>query len=308
MKMRFLFAILLCQLIPPPSASSAVFTFTSPDLPASIHGEASILNSGDFGAKPNSLTRVGLEEGFSRLPLSFEVNQGQTDAEVKFSSRGKGYTLFLTPNEAVLSLKRSQHSRSGDPHVDGTFRRFMTRMLDVKSLASKSRAHESLATNPLSATEVQNPAVLRIKLIGANPLPDIVGLEELPGKVNYFLGNDPKKWRTNISTFAKVKYKDVYPGIDLVYFGNQGQLEYDFIVAPGADPKVIKFEIQGADKFEIDAVGDLVLNTQQREIRQHKPVLYQEVNPNGSSLATTCSKESMNSALSWPRMMLPNHS
>ena len=75
--------------------------------------------------------------------------------------------------------------------------------------------------------------MLRIKLIGANPQPELVGLEELPGKVNYFLGNDPKKWRTNISTFAKVKYKDVYPGIDLVYYGNQGQLEYDFIVAPG---------------------------------------------------------------------------
>ena len=75
--------------------------------------------------------------------------------------------------------------------------------------------------------------MLRIKLIGANPQPELVGLEELPGKVNYFIGNDPKKWRTNISTFAKVKYKNVYPGIDLVYYGNQGQLEYDFIVAPG---------------------------------------------------------------------------
>ena len=106
MKICFLLAILLCQLIPPPSAGSAVFTFISPDLPASIQGEASILNSGNFGDKPDSLIKVGLKKGFGRLPLSFEVNQGQTDAEVKFLSRGKGYTLFLTPNEAVLSLKK----------------------------------------------------------------------------------------------------------------------------------------------------------------------------------------------------------
>ena len=135
---------------------------------------------------------------------------------------------------------------------------------------------KSLSETSQSATEAQNPAVLRIKLIGANPQPELVGLEELPGKVNYFIGNDPKKWRTNISTFAKVKYKDVYPGIDLVYYGNQGQLEYDFIVAPGADPKIIKFDIQGADKFEVDAGGDLVLHTQTGEIRQHKPIVYQE--------------------------------
>ena len=105
--------------------------------------------------------------------------------------------------------------------------------------------------------------MLRIKLIGASPQPGLVGLEELPGKVNYFIGNDPKKWRTNISTFAKVKYKDVYPGIDLVYYGNQGQLEYDFIVAPGADPKIIKFDIQGADKLELNARGDLALQNRQ---------------------------------------------
>ena len=216
----------------------------------------------------DSLTKVGLEKGFGRLPLSFEVNQGQTDAGVKFLSRGKGYTLFLTPNAAVLSLKRGQESRS--------------RMLDVKSVGSlsKSRTPKSVSKDSQSATEVQNPAVLRIKLVGANPQPEVVGLEELPGKVNYFIGNDPKKWQTRISTFAKVKYKDVYPGIDLAYYGNQGQLEYDFIVAPGADPKIINFTIHGADKLEVDEGGDLVLHTPRGEIRQHKPRVYQEVNGN----------------------------
>ena len=275
MKIRFLLAILLCQLIPPSSASSAVFTFTSPDLPASIQGEASILNSGNLAIEatmsnasinstlqPDSKSKIALQTGFGRLPLSFEVNQGQTDAEVKFLSRGKGYTLFLTPKEAVLSLKRGQ---------------YRSRMLDVKSVPSLAKSHKLLPKSSQSATDIENPAVLRIKLIGANPQPDIVGLEELPGKVNYFLGNDPKKWRTKISTFTKVKYKDVYPGIDLVYYGNQGQLEYDFVVAPGADPKMIKFEIKGAEKLELNARGDLLINTGHGEIRQYKPLVYQEI-------------------------------
>src|SRR5438046_3860535 len=82
-----------------------------------------------------------------------------------------------------------------------------------------------------------------MKLVGANLSPDVVGLEELPGKTNYFSGNDPNKWRTNVSTFAKVRYGNVYPGVDLVYYGNQGQSECDFIVAPGADPKAITWAV-----------------------------------------------------------------
>ena len=164
-----------------------------------------------------------------------------------------GLYLFLTPKEAVLSLKR------GGVQV---------RMLDVKSVPSLAKSHKLLPKSSQSATDIENPAVLRIKLIGANPQPDIVGLKDLPGKVNYFLGNDPKKWRTKISTFTKVKYKDVNPGIDLVYYGNQGQLEYDFVVAPGADPKMIKFEIKGAEKLELNARGDLLINTGHGEIRQ----------------------------------------
>jgi len=71
-----------------------------------------------------------------------------------------------------------------------------------------------------------------------------MGAEELPGKTNYFIGNDPKKWRTNVPTYAQVRYHDVYPGVDLVYYGNQGgQLEYDFVVAPGADPSAIALDV-----------------------------------------------------------------
>ena len=109
-----------------------------------------------------------------------------------------------------------------------------------------------------------------MKLVGANRAANVTALEELPGKSNYFIGNDPKKWRTDVPTYGKVKYQGVYPGIDLVYYGNQRQLEYDFVVAPGADPKAIALKIgTGNSKIEnrnskirVDASGDLVVEVE----------------------------------------------
>ena len=118
--------------------------------------------------------------------------------------------------------------------------------------------------------------VLRMKLLGANPASDVSGIDEMPGKSNYFIGNDAKKWHTNVPTYAKVKYKSVYSGIDLIYYGNQRQLEYDFVVAPGADPRRIQLGIRGARKISRSEDGDLVLAMDEGEVRWHKPVVYQE--------------------------------
>src|SRR5262245_60943775 len=115
-----------------------------------------------------------------------------------------------------------------------------------------------------------------MKLVGANPTPHMKGVEELPGKVNYIRGVDQTKWLNGIPTYAKVKYEDVYPGVDLLYYGNQGHLEYDFILAPGADPKTITLGFEGAQKLTVDQQGDLVLHTARGELRQRKPLLYQE--------------------------------
>ena len=114
-------------------------------------------------------------------------------------------------------------------------------------------------------------------LVNANPQSQATGHDALPGKSNYFIGNDPAKWRTNIPTHAKVKYEGVYPGVDLVYYGNQGQLEYDFVVAPRADPDLVTLAFEGARDVHIDARGELVLGVEGGEVRQHKPVVYQEV-------------------------------
>jgi len=134
----------------------------------------------------------------------------------------------------------------------------------------------------LTATEAvirnSQSAVLRMKLVNANPASEIEGLGELPGKSNYFIGSDPQQWRTGVTNYAKVKLREVYPGIDLVYYGHERQLEYDFILAPGADPKQIKLAFDGAERMRIDGDGDLALDTAAGEVRQHRPVIYQEVN------------------------------
>src|SRR5205823_8603709 len=140
--------------------------------------------------KPDESKRIELNQAYGKLPLSFEANQGQTAPQVKFLSRGSGYGLFLTNSEAVLVLTK------GD----------------------KSRASGAKST-VISQQPERQSAILRMRLAGANTASQITGQGELPGEVNYFIGNDPAKWRTQVPTYAKVRYDQVYPGIDLVYYG-----------------------------------------------------------------------------------------
>jgi len=191
-----------------------------------------------------------VSETYGKLPLHFEANRGQTHADVRFLARGPGYSLYLTPGEVVLLLARPNPDRKRNWHHD--------------------RQRRAARAQVISD-------VIRMNLMGAAPAPLVTGLDELHGKANYFIGNDPAQWRTNVPTYAKVQYRNVYPGIDLVYYGNQRQLEYDFIVAPGADPKKIVLGFKGADKLAIDAQGELVLHAAGGAIRQHKPVIYQEM-------------------------------
>jgi hypothetical protein len=195
-------------------------------------------------------TDARVNESYGKLPLQFEANRGQTDKDVRFLSRGPGYNLYLTANEAVLVLSK--------PNPD-----------------AKRDARSTQAQRGAKAQE--KSVALRMSLVGAARQPLVSALEEQAGKANYFIGKDPAKWRTNIPTYGKVHYRDVYPGIDLVYYGNQRQLEYDFVVAPGADPKKIVLGFKGSDKLEIDAEGNLVLRAAGGDIRQHKPVIYQEI-------------------------------
>ena len=120
-------------------------------------------------------------------------------------------------------------------------------------------------------------AVLRMKLVGTNAGAKVTGLEELPGKSNYIIGNDPKKWRTNVPNYGRVKYAQVYPDVDLVYYGNQRELEYDFVLAPGADPRQIELNFGGAKRLRLDADGNLIVSIAGGEVLEHKPVIYQDI-------------------------------
>ena len=211
--------------------------------------------------------KLQLASAYGKFPPSFEANQGQTNPRVKFLSRGSGYSLFLTPTEAVLTLRSSGQESQVKGQEAAVERPGL--------LSGRGAANEFLKER--SAASAVQATVLRMKLVGANPAPKISGVDELPGKSNYFIGNDPKKWRANVPTYAKVSYRRVYPGVDLVYHGTQGKLEYDFVVAPGADPGVIRLSFEGAERLELDAQGDLVLRTAAGQLRQHNPVVYQEV-------------------------------
>jgi hypothetical protein len=184
---------------------------------------------------------VRAQVAYSRLPLAFEANAGQTAGPVQFLARGQGYTLGLTPTEAVLTFAR------------------------------QGRA----PTSPAATDQAPAP-VVRMTLLGAHPDPQMRGMEALPGQVHYLRGRDPAQWHTHVPTYAKVCYQAVYPGVDLVYYGNHGQLEYDFVVAPGADPTRIQLGFQGVDRVEVDAQGDLLLRIGGGELRLHQPRIYQD--------------------------------
>ena len=267
---------------------------------------AAVRPAGGVGSPANQLV-----SNYGKLPLSFEANQGQTDSRVKFLSRGRGYSLFLTGDEAVLTLKRASQNanrKSQKAKVNALVAQHppfgaaaLPNLLPFPSASVENgwgqelekprdrRAGPALPSSPRLADSGESSAVLRMRLVGANPGAAVTGEDQLPGKSNYFIGNDPKKWRTNVPNYARVKYAGVYPGVDLVYYGNQGgQLEYDFVVAPDADPSVIALEVAaglslhpssengGAEPpLQIASDGDLVVKTDGGEVRFHKPVVYQ---------------------------------
>jgi len=180
-------------------------------------------------------------------PLHFEANKGQTDATVKFLSRGSGYNMFLTATETVVALNRTSSKKD------------------------------------VAATEER--AVVRMAWKGADPQARVTGLEPLPGKSNYLIGSDQSQWRTDITSFGKVQYENLYPGINLVFYGDQKQLEYDFVVAPGADLNAIRLSFAGEQRLNIDKQGNLVIRAGKEKLVQKAPVVYQEVNGTRQQIA-----------------------
>jgi hypothetical protein len=220
--------------------------------------------------KKAKVTRAKAADG--KTALRFEANQGQFDSQVKFISRTNGYNLYLTPTEAVMRLRKQP------PAVEKPSGNLAALIADQLSTTGVLASDTWLTRSRRTRRRPPLADVLRLKLIGAKPASRIYGADELPGHTNYFIGADSTKWRTEVPAYAKVQYENVYDGVDVVYYGHQGQLEYDFKVAPGANPAAIRLSFAGAEHLEIDQGGELVLRLAGREVRQRKPLAYQEVN------------------------------
>jgi hypothetical protein len=201
-----------------------------------------------------TLDRTQVMNSLDHTGLSFEPNVGQTASRVDFLARTGGATVFLTPTAAVFAIQKPP---PGPPSVDPS---------TVAGMPSPK------LTTPSS----DGGAAVYMQIVGANPSARPVGLQELPGKVNYFKGNDPAKWHTDIPTFGRVEYRHIYPGVSLAYYGGSSGLEYDFTVSPGADAHAIALKFDGADGVALDPQGDLVVHTAAGDLVQHAPVLYQE--------------------------------
>ena len=197
--------------------------------------------------------RIGAR--FEALPMAFEANQGQSDPQVKYMARGDGYTLFLTANDAVFSVRSPAAVELAAPTSAGKF---------------------GLRTRRASVAASEKTAAIRMQTVGGNDHAATSASAEVPGRINYYLGNDPSKWVVGAKQYSGVTYHDVYPGVNLAFHGDRRQLEFDFIVSPGASPAPIELGFKGADKITTDGAGNLVLSSAAGDVLLNKPVAYQE--------------------------------
>lgn len=201
--------------------------------------------------KENKLTEASVKSSYGKLPLSFIENIGQVDKSVSYYLKGKQGSVYFTKEAIVYNLFFNKGSNHTERRLDET--------VAQKRMGTSRRISFSL-----------RPA-------GANSKLELVSNNILPGRVNYFIGNDPNKWHTDVPIYREILYKDLYNGIDLKIYGTNNRMEYDFIVSPGADPGDIAIECEGVDGLKIDEKGDLLIETSLGNIRHLKPLIYQKI-------------------------------
>ena len=211
--------------------------------------QAASVNSNATVSSPAAASASRLKEAYGKLPLSFEPNLGQAPRGVRYLTRVPGATILLRDTEAVIEVRRVEADDRG-------------KLLEPGEKAPAPGKVEG--------------ATVRMRLAGATPPRRVEPLEKLPGISNYFVGRDPKQWRTDIPQYQRVRYEQVYPGVDMVYYGNGPQLQYDFTVEAGAEPGRIQLEFEGMQGLRIEKSGDLLLETELGDLRLAKPLVYQE--------------------------------
>jgi|GEM_PF-2026555 len=200
-----------------------------------------------------------------------------------------GANLAPGPDTTALPDKNSIAESYGKLPID--FEPNVGQTDDSVRFVARGRGYSLFLTGSEAILDLRNNrgknSSLRMKFAGANESAETRGLDETGSRTNYLVGNDPDKWRSDIPNYNKVKYDEIYPGIDLVYYGNGQKLEYDIIVSPQADTRKIAVSFSGASAAKIDrASGDLLLTTAVGTLRQQKPIAYQEIEGSRSEIAS----------------------
>jgi len=185
-------------------------------------------------------------QNYGKLTLGFEENAGQINPKARFQARGEGYQVFLTSTGATLALRK-----------------------EPKQLASPA-SHRSFRPARPSFD------VVGLTFVGANAMTALTGVDELAGKTSYLIGSDKSKWLIGLRNYRQVRYQSLYPATDLVFYGHGRQLEFDFVLAPGADPNHIKIKLTAAEQLDLDREGNLVLHTSDNKLMLRAPLAYQQ--------------------------------
>ncbi len=199
--------------------------------------------------------KATVQSAYGKLPLYFTENKGQVDGSVKFYEKGVGHATFFTAEGVVLTLTKSIDEGEKEPALPSSLRNAIKENKDKKF-----------------STEA-----VRLSFIDGSKTAKITSSAPLPGHVNYFIGNDKSRWRSNVPTYRAVTYENIYKNINIKFYGNNKNIEHDIIVSPGGNPGDVKFLYEGIKGLDITKEGNLVARLADGEIIEKKPIVYQEI-------------------------------
>ena len=215
-----------------------------------------------FCVIPADANKAQIIENYGRIPLAFTLNNGQYDPQVKFTTRGSGCTMFFTQDGTTFLLSRETEESASKR----TQKRSVVYAGNPSDFRNDSAEYESYA--------------LKVKFIDANPDPAVIGENRLHGNSNFFIGNNSSKWQTDVANYEKVRLSNLYDGIDLVYYGNNSSVKYDFVVLPGEDYSriILTYDLgenASGGALSVNEKGEMVVSTPLGDVIERKPYCYQ---------------------------------
>ncbi len=231
------------------------------------HKTAHLTDNEPTAVEPSQIAEIRTKtealEAYGRLPLSFIPNRGQLDEAVLYSAQGAGQTLWFGADGLTIREMKSSPPLQGV----GAYAR----------LGPTGRAAIPSGASYLTNSPPTPPSEVNLRFVNANPTPQITNAAQLPGLVNYFVGNDPQQWQTNVPTYGQITYHDLWSGIDLLYEGHPGALKSTFFIAPGADPTQIQLTYPQADSLNLDEQGNLLIQAGSMQLRESSPIAWQDI-------------------------------